>query len=126
LDPGTWHIEPAWTPDGKEIVFVSNRGVPLGSGDLWRMPALVAAGEGDPMEHAQHILSEQSLYRTRPDVSIDGKRIVYSSTAGAGDQYAHLYVIPLQGGAPYKLTFGNFDDFRPVGRIGPTLSQCGG
>ena len=32
------HIEPAWTPDGKEIVFVSNRDVALGSGDLWRMP----------------------------------------------------------------------------------------
>ncbi len=112
---GQWdmHIEPAWTPDGKEIVFVSNRGVPLGSGDLWRMPAPFVAGEGDPMEHALRIVSEQSLYRTRPDVSIDGKRIVYSSTAGAGDQYSHLYVIPLHGGAPYKLTFGNFDDFHP-------------
>ena len=105
------HIEPAWTPDGKEIVFVSNRGVPLGSGDLWRMP--VPPVTADPMEKAQPILREQTLYRTRPDVSIDGKRIVYSSTAGASDQYAHLYVVPIQGGAPYKLTFGSFDDFHP-------------
>lgn len=110
---GPWdmHIEPAWTPDGKEIVFVSNRGVPLGSGDLWRMP--VPPVTDDPMEKAQPILREQTLYRTRPDVSIDGKRIVYSSTAGASDQYAHLYVVPIQGGAPYKLTFGSFDDFHP-------------
>jgi Tol biopolymer transport system component len=110
---GPWdmHIEPAWTPDSKQIVFVSNRGVPLGSGDLWRMP--VPPGAADPMEKAEPILREQTLYRTRPDVSVDGKRIVYSSTAGTADQYAHLYVVPIQGGAPYKLTFGSFDDFHP-------------
>jgi hypothetical protein len=107
------HIEPAWTPDGKEIVFVSNRDVPLGSGDLWRMPLPGAAGAGDAIEKAERILREQTLYRTRPDVSIDGKRVVYSSTGGAADQYAHLYVMPIQGGAPYKLTFGSYDDFHP-------------
>lgn len=112
---GPWdmHIEPAWLPGGKEIVFVSNRGVPLGSGDLWRMPVPFAARNSDPMEKAQPILHEQSLYRARPEVSIDGKRVVYSSTGGAADQYSHLYVVPIQGGAPYKLTFGNFDDFHP-------------
>src|SRR5215467_6323553 len=116
---GRWdmHIEPAWTRDGKEILFVSNRDVPLGSGDLWRMP-VASAGEApiggqDLMSKAERILREQTLYRTRPDVSIDGKRIVYSSTAGAADQYAHLYVLPIGGGAPYKLTFGSYDDFHP-------------
>jgi hypothetical protein len=112
---GPWdmHIEPAWTPDGKEIVFVSNRDVPLGSGDLWRMEVASATSQRDPMEMAHRILREQTLYRTHPDVSVDAKRIVYSSTAGAADQYAHLYVVPIQGGAPYKLTFGSYDDFQP-------------
>src|SRR5687768_13730250 len=32
------HIQPTWSPDGKEMILVSNRGIPLGSGALWRMP----------------------------------------------------------------------------------------
>jgi hypothetical protein len=102
------HIEPAWTPDGKEIVFVSNRGVPLGSGDLWRMPA-----ERNGIAKARAILREQSLFRTRPDVSIDGKRIIYSSTSGNADQFNQLYVVPIGGGAPYRMTFQPHDHFHP-------------
>ena len=107
---GRWdmHTQPAWTPDGKEIVFVSNHDVPLGSGDLWRMPA-----EADGMTRARRILNEQTLYRTRPDVSIDGKRILYASTSGAADQHTQLYVVPIAGGAPYKLTFDPHDHFHP-------------
>ena len=94
---GAWdsHTQPAWTPDGQHIVFVSNLGSGLGSGDLWRMPA-----EANGAGKATRILAEQTLYRTRPHVSIDGKRIVYSSTAGAADQFHNLYVLPLAGGAP--------------------------
>ena len=53
-----------------------------------RMPLPSISAGTDPMENAQSILTEQSFYRTRPDVSIDGKRIIYSSTAGGADQYA--------------------------------------
>jgi hypothetical protein len=69
--------------------------------------------ERDAMRKAKPVLDEQTLYRTRPDVSPEGKRIVYSSTAGAADQFNHLYVLPVEGGQPYKLTFGDFDDFHP-------------
>ena len=107
---GQWdmHIEPAWTSDGKELVFVSNRDVPLGSGDLWRAPAKAGG-----MREATRILREQTVYRSRPHVSPDGKRIVYASTAGGADQYNNLYLVPIGGGAPYKLTFGAHDHFHP-------------
>src|SRR5262249_2375649 len=107
---GPWdmHIQPAWFPDGKEMLLVSNRDVPLGSGDVWR-----AFAEPSGFLKGRRVIREPSLYRSRPDVSPDGKRFVYSSTAGAADQFSHLYVLPVNGGSPYKLTFGSFDDFEP-------------
>ena len=65
------------------------------------------------MDRGKVVLDEQSLYRARPDVSIDGKRIVYSSTRGAADQYSNLYVLPVDGGQPYKMTFYEHDAFHP-------------
>ena len=107
---GAWdmHTQPAWTPDGKQLLFVWNRDNALGSGDLWRMPA-----EPNGELQAVPVLREQTLFRTRPHVSPDGKRIVYASTSGAADQFNNLYVLPVEGGAPYKLTFAAFDYFHP-------------
>jgi dipeptidyl aminopeptidase/acylaminoacyl peptidase len=107
---GEWdiHTQPAWMPSGEELIVVSNRDVPLGSGDVWRIP--VAA---DGFNNRTRILQEQTLYRTRPDISPDGKRMIYSSTRGAADQFVHLYVLPTSGGQPYKMTFGDHDHFDP-------------
>ncbi len=107
---GSWdmHITPAWMPDSRELLMVSNHEVPLGSGNVVRTPLAVQG-----FEEGVTVLAEQSLYRTRPDVSIDGKRFIYSSTAGAADQFSNLYVQPTDGGSPYKLTFFQHDAFHP-------------
>lgn len=107
---GEWdmHITPEWSADGKQLLMVSNRGVPLGSGNIWLTAAAPRA-----MEEAESVLVEQTLYRARPDVSVDGKRFVYSSTGGSADQYSNLYVLPVAGGEPYKLTFYQHDAFHP-------------
>ena len=102
------HISPAWLPDGKELLIVANRNVPLGSGNVLRVPA--AAGG---IHKAQTVLAEQTLYRTRPHVSLDGRRFVYSSTSGSADQFNNLYVQPTSGGEPYKMTFFQHDAFHP-------------
>ncbi len=107
---GAWDmsITPTWMPGGDELLIVSNRNVALGSGNVLRVPAYA-----DGIGEARTVLAEQSLYRTRPDVSIDGKRFVYSSSAGTADQFNNLYVQPTAGGEPYKLTFFEHDAFHP-------------
>ena len=107
---GPWdmHISPAWLPNGEELLIVSNRDVALGSGNVYRVPARAGG-----IEDRQVVLAEQTLYRTQPHVSYDGRRFVYSSTAGAADQFQNLYVQPTTGGEPYKMTFFEHDAFHP-------------
>ncbi len=101
-------IQPAWLKNNKELLIVCNRGTSLGSGGIWRVPV-----EANGIAKGRQILDEQTLYRTKPEVSIDGKRLIYSSTVGAADSFHHLYVLPVDGGYPYKLTFGDHEDFHP-------------
>src|SRR2546425_5591189 len=104
------HISPAWFPNGKELLIVSNKDVALGSGNIYRIPVRARG-----LEEGKVVRAEQTLYRTRADVSIDGRRFVYSSTAGSADQYNNLYVQPTDGGEPYKMTFFDYDTFHPRG-----------
>ena len=107
---GPWdmHLTPAWLPGGDELLLVSNRDIPLGSGHVLRVPARAGG-----IDDATPVLREQTLYRTRPDVASDGRRFVYSSTSGAADQFNNLYVQPTAGGEPYKITFFQHDAFHP-------------
>ena len=100
------HVQPTLSPDAAEMILLSNRGIPLGSGALWRAPV-----GPDAMSRATRILREETLYRTRPQWSPDGTRIVYSSHRGS--QFNNLYVLPVNGGEPYQLTFGDWDHFEP-------------
>ena len=102
------HINPTWFPNSEELLLVSNRDVALGSGNVFRVPA-----RADGFEDRTQVLAEQTLYRTQPDVSIDGKRFIFSSTRGTADQFNNLYVQPTVGGEPYKMTFFQHDAFHP-------------
>lgn len=106
--PQDIHTSPAWLPSGEELLLVSNRDIALGSGNVFRVPA-----REDGFTDRVVVLREQTLYRTQPDVSLDGKRFVFSSTRGAADQFNNLYVQPTVGGEPYKLTFFIHDAFHP-------------
>ncbi len=100
------HVNPTWSPDGKELILVSNRGITLGSGAIWRAPV-----GPDLMSRAKMVMREETLYRTQPQWSRDGKRILYSSHRGS--QFNNLYVLPVDGGEPYQMTFGDWDHFDP-------------
>ena len=97
-------ISPAWSPDGKEILFVSNRGHIYGTGGFWRMKA-------EPGADAREIHYEETAWKARPDFSPDGKRIVYASYLG--QQWHQLWVLPSQGGDALPLSYGDFDNVAP-------------
>ena len=97
-------INPVWTRDGKEIVFVSNRDVAHGTGDLVR---LAADGSSEP----RLVHREETSWRARPDTSWDGTRIVYSSYLGR--QWQQLWMLPVTGGYPVPLTYGEYDNTNP-------------
>jgi Tol biopolymer transport system component len=97
-------ISPAWSPDGKEILFVSNRGHIYGTGGFWRMKA-------EPGAEAREIHYEETAWKARPDFSPDGKRIVYASYLG--EQWHQLWVLPSVGGDAFPLSYGDFDNVAP-------------
>jgi len=94
-------INPVWTRDGKEILFVSNRGHIHGTGGFWRMKA-------EPDAEAREIHYEETNWKARPDFSPDGSRMVYSSYLGR--EWHQLWVMPAKGGDAFAISYGNWDD----------------
>ena len=83
--------EPAISPDGKEIAFVSG-------GDIWT--SLAAGGEA-------HLLVTHPATESRPMYSPDGTKLAFVSTrTGAGN----IYVLTLGTGELMRLTYSDRPD----------------
>jgi TolB protein len=108
------YLSPTWSPDGKELIVISNRGHIWGSGGFWRM---AAASGAEPRE----IRYEETNWKARPDWSRDGKRVVYSSYLGT--QRNQLWLMTQEGGDPFQLTYGQGDATAP--RWSPDGSHIG-
>jgi Tol biopolymer transport system component len=94
-------INPVWTRDGKEILFVSNRGHIHGTGGFWLVKT-------EPGAEAREIHYEETSWKARPDFSPDGSRMIYSSYLGR--QWQNLWVMPAKGGDAFPLSYGDWDE----------------
>lgn len=101
-------IEPAWLPNGQELVFLSNRNVESGSGNLVRAPAVANGGARATVVHA-----ETTLYLTQPAVSPDGTQVVLASSRGGRSPWLNLFRVPTVGGPATALTAFTHDAFHP-------------
>jgi len=93
-------INPAWTPDGKRLVFISNREIAYGTGAIWSVAV-------DAPDDLKQIYTEETAWRAQPQVGPDGRRILFSSYHGR--QWHQLWLTTIDGAAPLPLTFGEFD-----------------
>lgn len=98
------YLSPTWSPDGKEVIVVSNRGHIWGSGGFWRLDAR-------PGAVPREIHYEETNWKARPDWSRDGRRVVYSSYLGR--QWNQLWLMTADGGDPFQLTYGESDATSP-------------
>ncbi len=91
--------DPAWAPDGKSIVFTSDRN---GSADLFR-----ANPDGSGLTR----LTSDPAYDDQAAFSPDSKQLVFVSTRGGGT--ANLWTMDLDTRNTKALTTGKEGDFRP-------------
>ena len=105
-------INPLWTRDGRNILYVSNRGHIYGTGGFWITPSTAAPGTDIAAGAAAHeVHYEETNWKARPDLSPDGSRMVYSSYLGRS--WNNLWVMPAAGGDAFPIAYGDWDQTYP-------------
>jgi TolB protein len=99
VSPAAADYDATWAPDGKSIVFTSERD---GSADLYRIRA-----DGSGLER----LTDNPAYDDQAGFAPDGNQLVFVSTRGGGT--ADLWTLDLRTRKAKALTSGAGGNFRP-------------
>lgn len=89
---GTRSKQPAWSPDGKWIAFLSDRS---GEDNLWIAPA---SGEGDPRQ----ITNEARIHLENPVWAADSKKIAFT------DNTLALWIVDIETKAKTEVARGEY------------------
>jgi Tol biopolymer transport system component len=87
------NFDPAWSPDGKQIAFFSNRDNPGNESDLW----IMNADGSSPRQVTTNTINEYSV-----DWAPDGSRLVFNQTATPTD---NMWLINADGSGLRQLSF---------------------
>ncbi len=114
--PYDHEINPVWSRDGRDIIYVSNRNHIYGTGGFWRVAsrapgAPAAAGDAVLGAAAREFHYEETNWKARPDMSPDGSRLVFSSYTGR--PWHNLWVMPAGGGDAFPIAYGDWDQTNP-------------
>ena len=96
---GAIALAPAWSPDGRQLVFTSF---------LRGTPALFVL---TPQEGYLRLLYDKGGVNSSASFSPDGKKIAFASSV---DGNTDIYVIAVDGGAPQRLTSARGIDTQPA------------
>ncbi len=108
-DDGHFDWNPAWSPDGKSLLFASDRG---GSMNLWRVPIDEKSGvtQGPPEP-----VTTPSLFSAGASLSRDGRMIAYGQLHRNSNLYkVSLDPVTLSAGPPVAVTKGSREMSTPT------------
>ena len=98
-------MQPAVSPDGLTLAYVSPVPGKLGTGGIWTRPL---AGGAATLVHY-----EESEYRMSPHWTPDGKALLYGSDETGSNDIA---IVPAAGGNPFVFTNDPMGEFSPARR----------
>ena len=108
--------DPVWSPDGKQIAFMSDR-----KGDVVNFDIYVMDADGGNQQN----LTNRRGWDGSPSWSPDGKRIAFNSDR-AGPRNYEIYVMDLDGDNPQNLTNHPHSDSGPAWLNSPFLVSPAG
>jgi serine/threonine protein kinase/Tol biopolymer transport system component len=99
---------PAWSPAGKQFAYVTNRD---GGQEIW-LKSVQEGWERPLVTQKDFPAGDEDRTFLTPSISPDGTRIAYSRVST--QHFGAIYISPVGGGSPIRLTNGNDYEIGPV------------